>query len=280
MKRFLSFTLITLLSLSILCSTVFAATPQITAKNLEIHKSEEITIAFNITPKSGIFAASFDLTYDHKNFTFVEYGYGEAFEGGMTAANDKGDVKENGVGLFKYAYINIKGTDNGGEMFFVTFKTADTVKAGEKYEFKLTCTESTGENSTPIKLNNVTVVATVKEGAAPSKVDTSRVVGDTSATIEAENVLSSEKNTAQNNQTKTDTNGVENNSALFIIIAVLAVIIIASVVVIILVLIKKKQNTPDEEDVMTKILSDDAEIDLNEDALADETSSDNDEIDE
>ena len=139
MKRFLSFALVALLSLSVMSSTVFAATPQITAKNLDIHKSEEITLSFNITPKSGIAAAGFELTYDHKKFTFVEYGYGEAFEGGMTAAHDNGDVKENGVGLFKYGYVNIKGTDNGGEMFFVTFKTADTVKAGEKYEFKLTC---------------------------------------------------------------------------------------------------------------------------------------------
>ena len=268
MKRFLSFALVALLSLSVTCSTVFAATPQITAKNLDIHKSEEITLSFNITPKSGLAAAGFELTYDYKNFTFVEYGYGEAFDEGMTAAHDNGDVSENGVGLFKYGYVNIEGTNVGGEMFFVTFKTSDTVKVGEKYEFKLTCTESTDKDANAIKLNGVTVVATVKEGIAPSKAETSRVVGDTSATIEAESVLSSENKT-QNTETKTDTEKGGNNIVLLIIIAVLAIIIVAAVVVIILVLIKNKQNVPEEDDdVMTNILADDADTEfLNNDAL-------------
>ena len=282
MKRLLSFTLVTLLSLSVMCSTVFAATPQITAKNLDIHKSEEIIVSFNITPKSGLSAAGFSLTYDHDKFTYVDYGYGEAFDekGVLATGYDNGDVKDDGVGLFKYGYVNTEGAKNGGEMFFVIFKTSDTVKVGEKYEFKLTCTEAVDKDHNNIEINKeVILTATVLEGVAPSKAETSRVVGDTSATIEAETVLNSE-DSAQDNQTKTDAEGKGSNTVLLIIIAVLAVIIVAAVVVIILVLIKKKQNAP-EEDVMTKILADDAETDfLDEDALADETSSDIDEYEE
>ncbi len=279
MKKILSFTLVVLLSLSVMFSTVFAASSQITAKNLDIHKSEEIVLSFNITPKSGIAAVNFELSYDYNKFTFVDYGYGKAFEGGMTVGHDNGDVKENGVGIFKYAFIKADGTKTGGEMFFVIFNTADTVKIGDKYEFKLTSTDATDKDKNPIDLNDITVIATVKEGNAPSSDDTSRTIGDTSATIEAES-LNSSAESIQNNETSTDSNGSKSNILLLIIIAVLAVIIVASIAVIVIVLIKKKQNVS-EDDVMTKILTDAAESELIlEDALADENVEVNDEFEE
>lgn len=278
MKKIISFTLIVLLSLSFMCSTVFAATPQITAKNLDIHKSETFTVAFNISPKSGLAAANFELTYDHKNFAFVEYGYGEALDDKqmLTIGHDNGDLKNNGIGVFKYACAGVEGTNVGGELFFVTFKAVDTIKAGEKYEFKLTCAEASDKNKTAIKLNNITVVATVKDGVAPSKAETSRVVGDTSFTNESQKLLSNTNNT----QTKTDTGGKGRTILLIIIFVLLAVIIASAIAVIVLVLIKKKLNAP-EEKIMTNILADDADTEfLNNDALANETSSKSNEFDE
>ena len=270
MKQILSFTLTLVICLSMLCFTALADSPKISAKNIDIHKSEEILLSFEITPKSGLAAGGFELTYDSKMFTYVNYGYGKAFDGGLTAGNNLGDEDGDGLGLFKFAFANTEGIKLGGEMFNVSFKVSGQVKPGEKYEFKLTCTEAADEDIKPFELNSVTATATVKDGAAPSKVEnTSRIVGDTSATIEAENNLNSTAEVSKNSNANNPDNNGKNNPLLIIIIAVLAVIIVASIVVIILVLVKKKQNVS-EDDVMTKILADDAELDLTEDALADE----------
>lgn len=286
MKKILSISLATLLCLSFFCLSVFAASPTITADNITCKKTEVITLSFNVTKNSGIASAGFDLTYDSNMFTYESHGYGGAFEGGMTVGNNVGDETSSGTGIFKYAFIKADGTNLGGEMFNVSFKVSDKVEAGKKYEFTLVCTDSTDKDLVPIKLNNVTVTATVEGGLPSSKANsaTSRIVGETSATIAAEEQLSNpDKNKTNNNEmSRANKNpnggGVSGNDLMFvIIIAIVVLIAVAVIVVVILMFLKKKRNTAEEDNVFTNILSDDADVEsLNlDDDMLDESDSDN-----
>lgn len=283
MKRILSFTLALVFALTLFCSTAFADSINFSAKDIEIHKGETITVSFNVTAKSGIAAASFDLTYDAKTFTYVSHEYGNAFEGGMTVGNDLGDSESDGNGLFKYVFITADGTKNGGEMFNVSFKTNESVEVGKKFEFKLNCYECTDKDLNELEVNDVTVTATVVDGVAPSNTE-SKVTIETSATQDAESYLSSVAVSQSSNDNGVGGSGIDIN--LIIVIAVLVLIIIATVVAIILIVSKRKQGTNVDDDVMTKILADDADLDLLEsDSLSEENNEidvtdENDEVDE
>lgn len=252
MKKVLSLIIALIMAFSMICLYASAAGEiPITGSSAECQATGHTIVSFSIPENSGLAAVDFILNYDSDNFKFVSYTYGPAFEGGMGTGNDLGN------GVFKYGFIHVDGTNVGGEMFNVTFKASDKVKAGESYKFELSV--STAVDAEHNSLNLKPTAATVKiiEGTPASNASIPQTA-DTEMTNSAQHELNTQKPATNGNDNGGSNGGNKSWIKTIVIIALVGIVIIAAIVII--VISTRKQKKP-EEDVMTSILADDADID-------------------
>ena len=277
MKKLISFAVALIIAMSVMCFTVSAAGITVTSNNPDCAPGQEVSVYFSVSKNSSIASANFVLQYDGDLFTYKSHGYGSAFMGGMTVGNNSAK------GTFEYAFIKADGTDEAGEMFFVTFLASNNVKVGESYEMNLTVPSVTDEDLNKLTIEPVKVTLKATEtlpsttpapsdaasGDTPAtqsaQVDTastavsqSGTLGETILTQSAQKELDDAKEEGVNNSNNSQNKAKKLDIKLIIIIGIVAITLIAIAIVVISVVSSKK---PKDDAVMQNILADNAELD-------------------